>query len=458
MLKRPGSTDFGLAWLGDDVFDLEFYHWRIGKYDGDDPDNYPGYAGVHHGVPFNSRSSPYDKYESAYPRWDEFSGEVRQCLTRCLRLIADENPEEFGNQVYTSLPHWVGKYPAKEFFDLHFDYWEIPSQSRLRNAMGRLEIPDFVWDLPNTWSHNWLRETKEDWHANVPVDQLVNHNEPYLLRFNMRGRQKINFSAAAAAIRFLGLLSDTQRTQIRSLILHEDAPSVNMMSLHANGLLPFLRENPLLRIERRVNLIDTKGVADSSIHQVVGNWGDGDDSCSIDTSHIVSHVSRWLLDAVAIGKEDIPAGSLTLLLESHPYADACSEAFQQMIHKRIAWCQALRECADVDLFGTLTDKESKALRYDAYLEDGFEEAIMHLVNQTSEVIRCDFDPGVPVDYQRVADEARDEEYEFEELLGCRVPFSCFVDIEGESYKNSVLKEYEFQTPEECFRSRARDSQ
>ncbi|KAG8665401.1 hypothetical protein FPOAC2_10472 [Fusarium poae] len=441
-------------------FIRKFYNTNIGDYDGDDPTYFRGYAWIHEDVPYNSRTLRTDICEIAYKRWDTYSGEVRQCLTHCLRLIADENPEEFGNQVYTSLPHWVGKYPAKEFFDLRFDCWAIPSQSQLRNAMGRLEIPDIIWDLPNTWDHHWIYKNVEDFRKNVPPDQCLNHNEPLPLEFNFRGREKSIFSAAAAAIRFLGLLSDTQRNRICSLILHEDAPCVNIMSLHGNGLLPFIRENPSLRIERRVSVIDTTDVTHERgmMSQITGAWAEGNDWSYIPTETMIPHVSQWVLDAIAIEKEDIPAGSLTLLLESHPYADACTEAFQHMIHNRIACGKAFRKCMEENFFEGLTDREMKALGYKVSLEDGFEEAIMHLVNQTSDVIRCDFNPGVPENYQTLVNKVRDWGLGFSESLGYRLQDLTEIEIQGECYKQSVLKAYEFETQEEYLRSRARDSQ
>ncbi|KAK7911117.1 hypothetical protein PG985_013598 [Apiospora marii] len=51
------------------------------------------------------------------------------------------------------------------------------------------------------------------------------------------------FSAAAACIRFLRSVPDA-RTHMRQVVLEEDRPAVPFAECHAQGLLPFLRENP----------------------------------------------------------------------------------------------------------------------------------------------------------------------------------------------------------------------
>lgn len=44
------------------------------------------------------------------------------------------------------------------------------------------------------------------------------------------------------------------RSQFRHIVLHEDWDYVAEPECHGRGLLPYILENPLLRITRRVNL------------------------------------------------------------------------------------------------------------------------------------------------------------------------------------------------------------
>ncbi|KAK0747385.1 hypothetical protein B0T21DRAFT_406017 [Apiosordaria backusii] len=63
------------------------------------------------------------------------------------------------------------------------------------------------------------------------------------------------FSAAAVAIRWLNGLDPELRKHIRSLELREDyGGAVGYPECHAIGLIPFCKENPRLRIQRRLSL------------------------------------------------------------------------------------------------------------------------------------------------------------------------------------------------------------
>jgi hypothetical protein len=62
------------------------------------------------------------------------------------------------------------------------------------------------------------------------------------------------YSATSSAIRFLGSLPTVTRTEVRDVRLHEDRISVAKSASHARGLISLCRENPNLRVERRVSL------------------------------------------------------------------------------------------------------------------------------------------------------------------------------------------------------------
>ncbi|CEI38511.1 hypothetical protein FVEN_g12539 [Fusarium venenatum] len=444
-------------------FVRDFYDFEISEYDKNHPypRPYQGYAGaLEYPGPSFPRDYRPDSCEEAYQQWDKYSGEVRQCLTHCLRLIADENPEEFSNRVYTSLPHWIGKYSAKEFFDLRFDCWAIPSQSQVQNAMERLYIPDFVWKLPNLWSYSW-KPKQLDKLRSLPKSYFLEDYEHPPFQFNARGRGLARFSAAATAIRFLSILPNTQRTQTRALILHEDSPSVNRSSLHCNGLIPFFKENPLLQVERRFNIVNAVDITGSygNVDEVMSSWAQGSCETIFDDEAIITNMSRWLLDTIATCNEGIPTGSLTLLLESDPYTDFCTEAFQELIHSRIAQGHAIRDCLELGLFKHLTSKQVEELRRQFTFEDGFEEAMVHLVNKTSTVFRCDFNPGVPEDCQKIVNDMKATSpadiwkyWETKRLaLG-------YVDLPVEWTREMISKVYEIETEDEHFQARSCDSE
>jgi hypothetical protein len=62
-----------------------------------------------------------------------------------------------------------------------------------------------------------------------------------------------HFSTAAAAIRFLNM-NPGVRKHLRKIVLRENHFAMAYPECHARGLASFCKENPALRIERRVDL------------------------------------------------------------------------------------------------------------------------------------------------------------------------------------------------------------
>jgi len=254
------------------------------------------------------------------------------------------------------------------------------------------------------WSYN--REFYYDLGDNPSPGQFSEQHDHPTLEFSFRSREKIRFSAVAVAVsvRFLGLLPPHQRTQIRTLDLHEDLPSVNRSSLHGYGLIPLLNENPLLRVERRVNVIncmtyhyfDTEDLSHLSEPDETG-FG------YVDDIEFANELSCWLLASLEVANAGISAEWFSLVLEPGQNADHCEEAFDKLVHARIASHHAWNQCLESGLLKDLSSKQVKELSRLYYLEQGFEDAIMHLVHQTSSVLRCNFNPGLPRDHRRLVD-------------------------------------------------------
>jgi hypothetical protein len=367
-----------------------------------------------HTDPWWPDSEHLDACDYAYRPWNRDSGEIDQCLTHCLRLIADQNPKEFAARVYVCLPHWDSKYPAEDFFNLRFEHWAIPSRSQVAHVLNLLGVPDFVWKLPDTWSYN-LAFIHSIGNNTSPGHFSEEYNHP-TVDFELRVREKIRFSAASAAIRFLGSLTRYQRTRIRMITIHEDLPAVNNNSLHGLGLVPFLQENPLLRVQRRVSVVhcvmDISYVDPGSIDDLLSvnrHWR------YIDDWLMFPGLSHWLLDALAVAKADISPESFTLLLESGTDADICTEAFEKLIHPKIAMSRAWDACMESELLRAALERahllisperEKTRITREVAVGEAFQEAIMQLVNQTSTTLRCDFNPGLPKNHHIILDEMR----------------------------------------------------
>ncbi|KAM0548399.1 hypothetical protein ACHAPJ_009883 [Fusarium lateritium] len=345
----------------------------------------------------------HDRSDNGHPLRDRWSGgvwEIQAAISYCLRLMVEKEPAEFSNLVYGALPNWCGTYPAEDFLNMRFDLWAIPSRSEVSTVVNRFQAND-AWELLDKWHYTPSR----CYHEGSYLDDDAHFN---LLHkpFGVRCREKIRFSAAAAAIRFLERLSSDQRVQIRSLILYEDLPSVNAASAHAQGLVPFFKENPLLRVERRVSIFGclydlTDNPSGAARILQLGRGGRSSVICKCFNAKLAA----WLLDALAVAESGIPAGSFTFVLEAGPHADVCSDLFQRVVHRDIAWHKAFKACVDrgfVVLNAAMTAFTLSMLQVD----EGLEGAIEHLLNETS-VLRCDFNPGFAWNFEAVVDETKD---------------------------------------------------
>ncbi|CCT69653.1 uncharacterized protein FFUJ_05557 [Fusarium fujikuroi IMI 58289] len=431
-----------------------FFRQNVDNPDVYGPFAYVSFASIHEQDFMNpSGSLPGDSHD----RWQQQSGDVRDALSYCLRLIAKEAPREFNNQVHKTLPHWVGKYHPQEFLGLKFNLWDIPSREDVAHALDLLHIHDFAWKLPELWTypHQFYRELGDPVEPRPENAERCQYDAEYenptrlVDRFDYRYRHKIRFSAAATAIRFMSRLPAEQRTQIRRIILHEDSPSVNMPSLHAQGLVPLYQENPLLQVERRVSVF-------GCIHSWAGpekEWMTRDKPRSLYGPTFLLTLESWLIDALSVRDLDIPSGSFIFNLWGGSYGDLCTEVFQGCIHMALAEGPAFDKCCELDLFSSTTNQLS-ATPDKFFLDPRFREAVKHLVNKTS-ILRSDFHPGVPVDPNVLVEETKGMDD-----VGRRISrwdyhgrsFSC--KIPADLYYDFILPpQFDFQTREQYIESR-----
>ncbi|KAL3588263.1 hypothetical protein FPOAC2_10416 [Fusarium poae] len=358
---------------------------------------------------------PYHRFVSIHELWDlsssdpsespreEKSKDIRAAVSYCLQLIAQNNPEEFAKQVQRVFPHWEGKYSGQDFLNLRFNCWDIPAREDVARMLEMLGIGNHVWNFPDLWYYKPLSLYEEDDEGQTSHPPDINF-DPLKLgnRFDIRFRKKVGFSATATAIRFLGRLPLEQRTQIRRVTLQEDTDSVNVPSLHAQGLVPFFKENTQLQVERRVSVLGCMSGNPSALSNMLSEDVD-DDTRQIWAPDFSCAVSYWLLDALDILKSGIPTESFTLVLEAGQYGGSCTELFQRYVHRYIAKSKAYTTCLEKGYFRSFRPEvfHERASRF--AIDDRFGGAVQHLVNQTS-ILRCDFDPGTPEDFETLVKE------------------------------------------------------
>ncbi|KAF5682606.1 hypothetical protein FCIRC_4901 [Fusarium circinatum] len=203
-----------------------------------------------------------------------------------------------------------------------------------------------------------------------------------------------------------------------------------MPSLHAQGLVPLFKENPLLRVERCVSLF-------GCIHNFAGpntDWKTRAKTRPLYGPSFLPKLQSWLIDALAIQDLDIPAGSFTFTLEGGVHSEFCTDVFQGCVMMGIAEGEAFHKCRELGLFRSIEPIGVNPDRF--FLDPRFKEGIEHLVNKTS-ILRSDFNPGVPVDPDTLVEESQGfddledlvERWEFEAgSFGCETPPDLFYDV------------------------------
>ncbi|KAB5569976.1 hypothetical protein GE09DRAFT_1217430 [Coniochaeta sp. 2T2.1] len=185
-----------------------------------------------------------------------------------------------------------------------------------------------------------------------------------------RNRFRYRFSAAAAAVHFLRH-NPSSRPHMRRLVLNEDRESVTYPESHGKGLIPFCNENPLLRIERRLDFVRDVVVANSGtcpyrdqpwkerlrahgkdipddeagnkrrahmLHdaeEVYQGWHDRWPDVEVHTKYLTKCLVNWIREASAL-----PA-SISLVLDGSSAPEQASHVFRHCVIPLAIWQEAL---------------------------------------------------------------------------------------------------------------------
>ncbi|KAK8106981.1 uncharacterized protein PG998_008994 [Apiospora kogelbergensis] len=210
---------------------------------------------------------------------------------------------------------------------------------RDENAFGeaRSVLRDFITSslctildtsLPGSLDQTWLSRARrvlsmphEPWNIPEDEDDTVRHRQLLYRKFRRPRDTGFNyrFSAAAACIRFIRSVPNA-RIHMRQVVMEEDRPSVPFSECHALGLLPFIRENPRLRLTRRAHIW-------RNIFQLAGT-NDPDTACGHQTvthepksftgAEMMPTIARWVVE-----HPDLPEESFTLIFDGEPATELC---------------------------------------------------------------------------------------------------------------------------------------
>ena len=174
---------------------------------------------------------------------------------------------------------------------------------------------------PTYW---WIPEKKDlDKVAKYvpPAPELGTRHNGRIKRF------KRYFSAAAAAIQFLERLTPKKRAQVRKIVIQKDYASLGLSQTQARGLVPYLLENPRLRIERRVDIWGTVLIPNRER--------------SYGVERALEDVAAWIHEASMPWIMDLPTGSFSLVL--HGPNERASELLCNAVLQAAMWQDGAKE-------------------------------------------------------------------------------------------------------------------
>ncbi|CZR46311.1 uncharacterized protein FPRO_11759 [Fusarium proliferatum ET1] len=321
-------------------------------------------------------------------RGDDSTVALKRTRSYLLRQLADKHPAEFSQAIEEILPGWNDSYSIDEFFNLGFDSWAMPTRSEVRRMANLMQNTKY-WQNGDAWYY-------------------LHYGNPGYNGPKYRYKRKYWFSAAAQAIRFLGLLSRQQRLLISKLILNEDRPAAAFPESHMIGMVPFCLENPKLHVEHRLNLwrnILARG-DDYRIRSLTSHieapplvFDDTPDLHQIVPGDIGEAFTRFILHLLEAMKEGLPSDSYSLIVSGYPGLDRATEVFSASMKPYIAWLTAnMTDCIAYRLVAPSSHHEYPFPTRNS-------TGGVAPVSERSAIIQCDFTLDQPWDWEKIYDES-----------------------------------------------------
>ncbi|KAL2679345.1 hypothetical protein Neosp_010118 [[Neocosmospora] mangrovei] len=356
-------------------------------------------------------------------KWGATRSSISSAIAYTLLLLAEKHPAEFTELIDEALPGWTDSHSPDEFFDLTFDPWAIPSLSEVVATADQLQAHR-LWEYLETWHH-----AEED-------DTTGN-----------RYREKLYFSAAAVAIRFLDQMPEHQRLQMRNIIINEDRLAVGCPEGHVLGLIPFCRENPRLRVEQRVNLwrnlllrMGVPRIGGAIKLAELGHHDEWDHELGL--YPVSSALASWGFHVMEVMGESMPAGTFSFVLDGDPDLNLSSDLFDTLVHPTVAWLKAYTECSSRGLF----PEASEDIFY--FPTPAYLKGIEPLLGGSS-FLKTNFNVGQPWDYEKLAETHKDlpfsawkaKYYQTGPALDVSSPSLNWINVKLELYEQQRESDY-----------------
>ncbi|KAI8219685.1 hypothetical protein K4K54_009328 [Colletotrichum sp. SAR 10_86] len=303
-------------------------------------------------------------------------------------IEACEAPSVFATLCKEALRHVQGSRHGHEALDHHCD--------GVSSVLGMIESPMEHWDIPMDGD---LDAMASFWDEGEDIHGLK-------AALTGRDRVKYRFSAAAMAILFIKSCNERLQMQLRKIVLDEDRTAVACPERHALGLIQFCRQNPLLKIERRVqlwsNALQDEGYSHSMTKYVLR------DEWRIQSAQITQSIWKWIQEALALAPAGMPDNSFSLILDGQPLPNLATQMFQAVVQRDIAWQRAWEESLDRGV-ASLPSVQDFGPWYHLYPGHRFKHLsrAMEDMAQQKSVIQCNFDVGKAWDVENIIQEHKD---------------------------------------------------
>ncbi|KAI1394317.1 uncharacterized protein F4822DRAFT_439912 [Hypoxylon trugodes] len=267
--------------------------------------------------------------------------------------------------------------------------------------------PHEPWDIPRRKDVLYLASIN----GYQPVDNSPRSaNSPPVNSSPVKGQRC--YSAAAMCILFLRCIPIETSAYLRDIVLHEDNAAVCEPATHARGLIGFCRENPRLRIERRVDIWKNAFLGEVMREDTPDFRGlDNDVVAQMIRAEVSVTMTRsialWTIEAMTLQPLGMPTKSFSLVFHGGSVpANKSEEIFQKVIHRDAAMQLALEGCITRGHVAPCNPCQDRL--YECHSFDSFPGIFHSVVDGKIPMIDFSFNPG---DYS---------EYDIEEMIGERI--------------------------------------
>jgi hypothetical protein len=128
---------------------------------------------------------------------------------------------------------------------------------------------------------------------------------------------KYYFSATTAALVFLRSIDKNAQSHLRTIVIHENCPSVAFPATHPQGLIPYCRDNPNLHVDHRVSvwralLLDYNNIL---AHNLPRRSNHGRRPPRSTVLSAATLAISWIGEARLLEKSGMPKSSYNLIFE-----------------------------------------------------------------------------------------------------------------------------------------------